>query len=281
MNGSIELRKNNNELYILWISPQLLHPPRDPEVVSVDTCTPELLQDFHADTLVRMHAWFDFPRQSEDLFEADDDQVSCGNANDYGQLLATRQANNDLVINDQAGYADLLTIYRIREREMEIETAADIETAKNMGFALDQLSELEIGCEIWRVRGENALGQSWSGSMCRWPNGRGAFMSGSDSSWGEWENDTFLKLDDCGQDGTAIWIDSDGETWFEVVVDFEYSADEFWLALREEHPELAARFGEPLTTKSVRIHEDEYQNIQNLTGWADGPEFALNPLYLI
>jgi hypothetical protein len=116
MNGTIELRKNNDELYILWISPQLSHPPRSPEVVSVDTCTPELLRDFHADTLVRMRGWFDFPRHSEDLFEADDDdQVSCGNANDYGHLLATRQANNDLLINDQAGYADLLTSYKIRE----------------------------------------------------------------------------------------------------------------------------------------------------------------------
>jgi len=113
MNGSIELRKNNGQLYILWISPQLSHPPRGPEVVSVDTCTPELLQDFHADTLVRMHAWFDFPRQSEGLFEADDDQSSYENASDYGQLLATRQANNDLVINNQAGYADLFTIYGI------------------------------------------------------------------------------------------------------------------------------------------------------------------------
>jgi hypothetical protein len=30
-------------------------------------------------------------------------------------------------------------------RQMKIETAADLETAKSMGFALDQLSELEIG----------------------------------------------------------------------------------------------------------------------------------------
>jgi hypothetical protein len=159
---------------------------------------------------------------------------------------------------------------------MKIETAEDIETAKNNGFAPDQLSELEIGCEIWRIRGDN-----WNGTMCRWPNGRGAVMTGGDSNWGEWENDTFLKLDGTGERGTAIWIDSDGETWFEVVVDFEYSADDFWAELREEYPELAARFGEPLTTKSVRIRESEYQNVQNLTGWAYGPEFALNPLYLI
>jgi hypothetical protein len=164
---------------------------------------------------------------------------------------------------------------------MKIETAADLETAKNMSFAPDQLRELEIGCEIWKVRGENEFGQSWSGSMCRWPNGRGAFMSGCDSSWGEWENDTFLKLDDTGEQGTAIYIDYDGETWFEVVVDFEYSADDFWAELREEHPELAARFGEPLTTKGVMIHEDEFRDVQKLTGWGDGPEFASDPLYLI
>jgi len=164
---------------------------------------------------------------------------------------------------------------------MKIETAADLETAKNMSFAPDQLAELEVGCEIWDVRGENEFGQSWTGTMCRWPNGRGAFESGSDSSWGEWENDTFLKLDDTGEQGTAIYIDHDGETWFDVVVDFEYSFDEFWAELREDHPELAAKFGEPLTTKSVRIHEDEFLDVQKLTGWGDGPEFASDPLYLI
>ena len=156
---------------------------------------------------------------------------------------------------------------------MKIETAEDIETAKNMGFALDQLSELEIGCEIWHSTKGYTL---W-----RAPNDRGAFECGGDSYWGDWENDKFLKLDTYGENGTMVWVDCDGENWCEVVVDFEYSADSFWEELREEYPELAARFGEPLTTKSVRIRESEYQNVQNLTGWADGPEFARNPLYLI
>lgn len=159
---------------------------------------------------------------------------------------------------------------------MKIETAEDLAAAKNMSFAPDQKRELEIGCEIWHISGEG-----WTGTMARWPNGRGAFESGSDSSWGEWGNDTYLKLDDTGERGTAIYIDYDGETWFDVVVDFEYSADDFWVELRDEYPELAARFGEPLTTKSVRIHEDELQDIQTLTGWNDGPGFARNPLYLI
>ena len=164
---------------------------------------------------------------------------------------------------------------------MKIETEQDLETAKNMSFAPDQLAELEIGCEIWDVVGETEFGQRWSGTMSRWPNGRGAFEAGSDSSWGDWENDTFLKLDETGERGTAIWIDSDGETWFKVVVDFEYSADDFWAELREEHPELAARFGEPLTTKSVRIHEDELEQVKKLAGWGDGPEYARNPVFLI
>lgn len=164
---------------------------------------------------------------------------------------------------------------------MKIETAVDLETAKNMSFAPDQLAELEIGCEIWDIVGETEFGQRWSGTMSRWPNGRGAFEAGSDSSWGEWENDTFLKLDETGERGTAIWIDCDGETWCEVVVDFEYSADDFWAELHDEHPELAARFGDPLTTKSVRIHEDELEVIKTLTGWADGPESARNPVFLI
>jgi hypothetical protein len=117
--------------------------------------------------------------------------------------------------------------------------------------------------------------------MSRWPNGRGAFEAGSDSSWGEWEDEGFLKLDGTGERGIALWIDCEGETWFEAVVDFEYSANGFWAELREDHPEIAARFEEPLTTKSVRIRESEYRDIQTLTGWADGPEFARNPVFLI
>jgi hypothetical protein len=188
---------------------------------------------------------------------------------------------NDLACCQVSGYSDWIDSIKREDRQMKIETEQDLETAKNMSFAPDQLAELEIGCEIWDVSGENQFGQSWTGTMCRWPNGRGAFEAGSDSSWGEWENDTFLKLDETGERGTAIWIDSDGETWFKVVVDFEYSADDFWAELREEHPELAARFGEPLTTKSVRIHEDELEQVKKLAGWGDGPEFARNPVFLI
>lgn len=164
---------------------------------------------------------------------------------------------------------------------MKIETEQDLETAKNMSFAPDQLAELEIGCEIWDIVGETEFGQKWSGTMSRWPNGRGAFEAGSDSSWGEWEDEGFLKLDGTGERGIALWIDCEGETWFEAVVDFEYSANGFWAELREDHPEIAARFEEPLTTKSVRIRESEYRDIQTLTGWADGPEFARNPVFLI
>jgi len=159
---------------------------------------------------------------------------------------------------------------------MQIKTAADIETAKNNGFALDQLAELEIGCEIWSISGDN-----WSGSMCRWPNGRGAFMAGGDSSWGEWENDTYLKLDDAGERGTAIWVDCDGENWCEVVVDFKYSAESFWEELREQNAELAARFGDPMTTKGVRVHEDELESMKRILGWDGGPEHAPNPVFLI
>jgi hypothetical protein len=66
-----------------------------------------------------------------------------------------------------------------------------------------------------------------------------------------------------------------------VSVDFEYSADEFWAELREDHPEIAERFGDTLTTESVMIHEDELEQVQKLAGWGEGPEFARNPLYLI
>lgn len=163
---------------------------------------------------------------------------------------------------------------------MKIETEQDLETAKNMSFAPDQLAELEIGCEIWDIVGETEFGQKWSGTMSRWPNGRGAFEAGSDSSWGEWEG-IFLKLDGTTQDWKIICIDHDGETWFKVLVDFEYPADEFWAELRADHPDIAERFGDTLTTESVMIHEDELEVIKTLTGWADGPESARNPVFLI
>jgi hypothetical protein len=88
---------------------------------------------------------------------------------------------------------------------MKIETEQDLAAAKNMSFACDQLAELEIGCEIWHISGEG-----WSGSMCRWPGGRGAFMAGGDSCWGEWDGGSLL-LDDTDQDGRMITVDEDGE----------------------------------------------------------------------
>jgi len=87
---------------------------------------------------------------------------------------------------------------------MKIETAEDLAAAKNMSFAPDQLAELEIGCGIWHIEGEG-----WSGSMCRWPDGRGAVMTGSDSSWGDWEGDTLL-LDDSDPDArTRVTVDGE------------------------------------------------------------------------
>lgn len=156
---------------------------------------------------------------------------------------------------------------------MRIETASDIETAKNKGFAWDQLAELEIGCEIWRT--------TKGYTLCRWPNDRGAFECGGDSYWGDWENNTFLKLDSYGEDGTMAWVDCDGENWCEVVVDFEYSAESFWEELREQNAELAARFGDPMTTKGVRVHEDELGAMKRVLGWDGGPEHAPNPVFLI
>ena len=156
---------------------------------------------------------------------------------------------------------------------MKIKTAADIELAKNEGFACDQLAELEIGCEIWRT--------TKGYTLCRWPNDRGAFECGGDSYWGDWENNTFLKLDSYGEDGTMAWVDCDGENWCEGVVDFEYSADLFWEELREQNAELAARFGNPMTTKSVRVHEGELEAMKRVLGWDGGPEHAPNPVFLI
>ena len=85
--------------------------------------------------------------------------------------------------------------------EIEIKTEADIQTARDMGFAIDQCNELEVGAKLWTVSGDN-----WSGSMGRWPNERGAVEYGGDSSWGDWHGDR-LRLDGSGQNGEVIWVD--------------------------------------------------------------------------
>ena len=90
-----------------------------------------------------------------------------------------------------------------------------------------------------------------------------------------------MKLDSYGEDGTMAWVDCDGENWCKVVVDFEYSADSFWEELREQNAELAARFGNPMTTKSVRVHEGELEAMKRVLGWDGGPEHAPNPVFLI
>ena len=85
--------------------------------------------------------------------------------------------------------------------EIEIKTESDIATARDMGFAIDQCHELTIGAKLWTISGDG-----WNGSMGRWPCGRGAFMAGGDSLWGDWHDDR-LRLDETDQDGSIIYVD--------------------------------------------------------------------------
>ena len=153
-----------------------------------------------------------------------------------------------------------------------------------MSFAPDQLEELEIGCEIWRIRGDN-----WNGTMCRWPNGRGAVMTGSDSNWGDWQEPPrscehkgdYLRLDDPGCDWQTIWVDETGIEWFEVKVDEDYDLekdDSFWWELEELRPALKARFDE---NSRIMVTALEYAAMQQMSGWGDGLDHAPNPIKLV
>jgi len=75
--------------------------------------------------------------------------------------------------------------------EIEIKTEADIQKARDMGFAPDQCSELTIGAKLWTISGDN-----WIGSMGRpvtaeylhkWlPNVSGKLDSAIESAAEEW-----------------------------------------------------------------------------------------------
>jgi hypothetical protein len=95
MTYSIEFRENNGGTYLLLL--------RGAIVASVWTCTPEDVQNFVIDS--DPSDWDD-----QRLY---DHSTPC-EASDYGDLLATRQANGDLVINDAAGYAERLTFFGVQ-----------------------------------------------------------------------------------------------------------------------------------------------------------------------
>lgn len=173
---------------------------------------------------------------------------------------------------------------------MKIETAEDLAAAKNISFAPDQLEELEIGCEIWDVTfkvGENWLG----GVMSRWPNGRGAFSAdGGQSNWGEWKSqpecseydEECLLLDVEEQDWKAIWVDDRGVEWVEVRYNEEFDNEEdeknFWWNLKEVYPAIQAKLA---SCGKAMVTVEQWDAIQQIDGWDDGPEHAPNPIRLI
>lgn len=88
-------------------------------------------------------------------------------------------------------------------------TAENLETVKSEMTALDQIKDVEPGCETWAITYEG--GQR--GQMTVWPKtGRGAICFGGDSEWGDWDvNARTLHLDEPDTDGNTIVYDEMGD----------------------------------------------------------------------
>ena len=63
-----------------------------------------------------------------------------------------------------------------------------------------------------------------------------------------------------------------------VMADMEYNADEWWAALREEYPLLAA---ELLRTGRVSLSLDTFKALCKLPGYSEGPDHARTALLLL
>ena len=173
---------------------------------------------------------------------------------------------------------------------MKINSVSDIEKAKLTFSAMDQVDELEVGCEIWDVTFK--IGKNWiSGEMSRWPNDRGAFSAdGGQSNWGEWKSppecceydEDCLLIDYEGDpDWMAIWVDDRGVEWVEVRIDEDYELPEgesFFWELEQVAPSLKAKFD---TRDRLMITIEDYTIMQQVKGWDDGPEHAPTPIKLV
>ena len=173
---------------------------------------------------------------------------------------------------------------------MKINSAADIETAKLTFAAIDQTDELEVGCEIWKVTFK--IGENWLGGvMSRWPNDRGAFSAdGGQSDWGDWKSppecceydEDCLLIDDEGDpDWIAKWVDDRGVEWVEVRSDDEFDNEEdekdFWWNLKEVYPAIQAKLA---SCGKAMVTVEQWDAIQLIEGWNDGPDHAPNPIRL-
>jgi hypothetical protein len=92
---SVEMRENNGGTYLLLL--------RGVDIASVWTCTSEDVENFVSDS--DPADWDD-----QRLYDHPNPQA----ASDYGDLIATRQANGDLVVDDEAGYAERLLFFKIQ-----------------------------------------------------------------------------------------------------------------------------------------------------------------------
>jgi hypothetical protein len=173
---------------------------------------------------------------------------------------------------------------------MKINSASDIEKAKSNFSAMDQVDELEIGCEIWDVTFK--IGENWlCGEMARWPNDRGAFSAdGGQSDWGDWKSppecceydEDCLLIDNEGDpDWIAKWVDDRGVEWVEVRIDEDYELPEgesYWWELEQLRPTLKAKFD---ARSRLMITVEEFDDMKQIKGWGDGPEHAPTPIKLV
>lgn len=90
-------------------------------------------------------------------------------------------------------------------------TTDNLTAARAACVAIDQRSELKVGCATWSIAYEG--GQR--GQMTVWPEeGRGAVMWGASSQWGDWDATTrTLRLDSgeiVNEDGDVVSDEAGG-----------------------------------------------------------------------
>ena len=167
---------------------------------------------------------------------------------------------------------------------MKINNDDDLETAKLTFSAMDQVDELEIGCEIWDVTFK--IGENWlTGVMSRWPNDRGAFSANQgQSNWGEWNSppaccdseDDYLLLDVDQQDWKAIWVDDRGVEWIEVRSDDEFDDEEdekpFWWKLKESYPAIHAKL---VSCGKAMVTVEQFGKFEDIEGWDSGTVYPI------
>jgi hypothetical protein len=97
MSYTIELRENNGGTYLVLLKGKI--------VASKWDCTPEDIQNFVSDS---------DPAEWDDQMRYADPELAVDTPESFGELLATRKPDGELVINDESSYAERLAFFGVQ-----------------------------------------------------------------------------------------------------------------------------------------------------------------------